>query len=226
VDPHLKPQKTSLYSLQVEQELTHNLIAGVGYSGSYSWGQYASGDYNTFPGDMIANHGTEDRLSPEWGGIIYNTNILSGNYHALLLTIRQNYHRLSWQASYTWAKTLSYGGNIPNIYDPEHYYGPASGSVPKSFNGTVAYEIPGRGLHNFAERAVLGGWEISAVATAQAGTPFSIVTTAPFNTSGDTTNPTGHGDYLANGFHEQSGQRARRYQEEGIHPRRLQGWHL
>jgi hypothetical protein len=200
VDPHLKPQKTSLYSLQVEQEFTHNLIAGVGYSGSYSWGQYASGDYNTFPGDMIANHGTEDRLSPEWGGIIYNTNILSGNYHALLLTIRQNYHRLSWQASYTWAKTLSYGGNIPNIYDPEHYYGPASGSVPKSFNGTVAYEIPGRGLHNFAERAVLGGWEISAVATAQAGTPFSIVTTAPFNTSGDTTNPTGHGDYLANGF--------------------------
>jgi hypothetical protein len=202
VDPHLKPQKTSLYSLQVEQELTHNLIAGVGYSGSYSWGQYATGDYNTFPGDLIVNNGTEDRLSSEWGSINENRNILSGNYNALLLTIRQNYHRLSWQASYTWAKTLTYGGSIANIYDPEHYHGPASGSVPKSFNGTVAYELPGRGLHNFAERAALGGWEISAVTTMQAGTPFSMTTSAGFATisSGkDLTNPSVAGDYLANG---------------------------
>jgi hypothetical protein len=213
VDPKLAPQKTAQYSLQVEDELTHNLIAGVGYSGSFSWNQYTSGDYNTFPGDLIANHGTEDRLSSEWGGIYQSTGALSGNYNALILTARQNYHRLSWQASYTWAKTLAFGGStvngsssgspssvgiVDNIYDPQHDRGPAIASVPHSFNGSVAYELPGRGLHNFYERALLGGWEISAIATAQSGTPFSFVTSAGFNASA--TGPNNGGDYLANGY--------------------------
>ena len=224
VYPNLKPQKTAQYSLQVEEELTHNLVAGVGYSGSFSWNQYVNGDYNTFPGDMIVNNGTECRLpvsgqppcTPEWQGIQQNRGLLRGNYNAMLLTIRQNYHSLSWQAAYTWAKTLNFGGpmvtgfssgsattanSVANIYDPQHYYGPAAGSVPYSFNGTVAYEFPGRSLHNLAERAVLAGWEISAVTTMQSGTPFSIVTGAPFNKSG-TANPSAGGDYLANGYND------------------------
>jgi len=65
----------------------------------------------------------------------------------------------------------------------------------------VAYEFPGRSLHNLAERAVLAGWEISAVTTMQSGTPFSIVTGAPFNKSG-TANPSAGGDYLANGYND------------------------
>lgn len=203
VYPKLQPQKTTQYSLQVEQEFAHNLIAGVGYSGSLSWNQYVSGDYNSYPGDLIANGGTECRLpvtglpscTPEWGGIYMATGAERGNYNALILTARQNYHRLSWQASYTWAKTLAFGGTtvngnssgnntstsvLANIYDPQRNYGPVIASVPHSFNGTVAYELPGRNLHNYAEREVLGGWEISAVATAQSGTPFSFVTSAGF----------------------------------------------
>jgi hypothetical protein len=207
VDPHLKAQKTAQYNLQVEQEFPGNLIAGVGYSGSFSWNQYTSEDYNTFPGDIIAN-GSEKRLSSEWGGIYETTGALSGNYNALMLTARQTYHRLSWQAAYTWAKTLAYGGYTAtgggsaanasvNIYDPEHFHGPVFNSVPKSFNGSVAYEIPGRSLHNFAERTVLGGWEISAIATAQSGSPFSISTGAGFSGT-HTLNPSAGGDYLAN----------------------------
>jgi hypothetical protein len=211
VDSKLKPQKTSLYSLQVESELPHNIVVGIGYSGSYSWGQYASGDYNSFPGDLIANDGIEKRLSPEWGSVSMNTNLLSGNYNALLITARQNYQRLHWQASFNWAKTLTYGGIINDIYDPSHYYGPATGSVPLAVNGNVAYELPGRGLHNFVGRALLGGWEVSGVATAQAGTPFSLITTATFvplssalpsqggTGSTDISNPSAAGDYLANG---------------------------
>ncbi|HEY1902776.1 MAG TPA: carboxypeptidase regulatory-like domain-containing protein [Terracidiphilus sp.] len=235
VDPHLKPQKTSLYSLQVEQQLAHNLIVGAGYSGSFSWGQYANGDYNTFPGDMIANGGVEKRLSPEWGSISRNENLLSTNYNAIILTAHQDVHRLSWHASFTFAKTLGYGGqmltgassngvttasSIADIYDPQHYYGPAQGSVPVSFNGSASYELPGAGLHNILEKAVLGGWTFSAVTTAQSGSPFSLITTAAFvplssampsqggpactppaTTCGtDISNPSAAGGYLANGY--------------------------
>jgi hypothetical protein len=211
VDRSLKPQSTLLYSLQVEKQLMGNLVVGAGYSGSNSYNQYASGDYNTYPGDQIANNGTELRLSTEWAGIGLSKNLTHGNYNSLLLTARQNLRRLSWQASFTWGKTLESGGLINDIYDANHYYGPASGSVPKSFNGSVSYELPGRGLHNFVERAVLAGWTISGVTTAQAGTPFSLETSAVFvpissalpseggTGTTDITNPTAAGGYLANG---------------------------
>ena len=92
--------------------------------------------------------------------------------------------------------------------------------MPHSFNGSVAYELPGRELHNIVERAALGGWTISGVTSAQAGTPFSLETTAAFvplssalpsqggtctptppaTTCGtDITNPSAAGGYLANG---------------------------
>ena len=220
VDRHLKPQSTSLYNVQIEQQMAGNFVFGVGYTGSYSWNQYASGDYNTYPGDQIVNNGAVRRLSTEWAGISLNKNLAHANYNSLLLTARQNFHRLSWQASFTWGKSLTTGGLINDIYAPNYYYGPASGSVPKVFNGSVAYELPGRELHNFAERALLGGWTISGVTTAQAGSPFSLETTAAFvplssalpsqggtcmptapaTTCGaDITNPTAAGAYLANG---------------------------
>jgi hypothetical protein len=205
VDMHLTPQKTMLYSVQVENEFAGHLVFGVGYSGSRSWDQYtnaAGGDYNSYPGDQIQHNGTELRLSPEWAGITMNRALLHGNYNAIIFTARQNFHRLSWQSSFTWGKTLVSGGIINDIYDPNHYYGPATGSVPTSFNGSAAYELPGRELHNFIERALLGGWTISGVVTAQAGTPFSLETTAafvPVGTGTDVSNPTNAGTYLANG---------------------------
>ena len=230
VDPHLAPQKTSLYNVQMETELPYNVIFGVGYAGSFSWNQYANGDYNSFPGDKIANNGNLKRLSGEWAGVSISKGLLSSNYNALLLTIRQNYHRLSWQAAYSWSQTLGYGGSssslsgvspIADIYDPHHYYGPQAGAVPNSLTAYASYELPGRDLHNFAERAVLGGWTLSSVVSAQAGSPFSLITTAAFvplanalpsqggtcvpkapaTTCGtDVSNPTNAGEYLANGF--------------------------
>jgi hypothetical protein len=228
VDPHLKPQKTALYSLQVEKELPRNLIVGVGYSGSFSWGQYANGDYNDYPGDLIANNGTQKRLSPEWGAITISEPLLSDNYSAVMLTARQNLGRLSWHSAFTWSKTLGYGGSlfetpgssnggvnylsgISDIYDPQHYYGPAAGSVPISFNGSISYELPGAGLSNSYKRAVLGGWTVSAVTSAQSGSPFSLYTSAAFvpissalpsqggTGTTDITNPSAAGEYLANG---------------------------
>jgi hypothetical protein len=211
VDPTFAPQKTALYNLQIEKEFGGNFIFGVDYSGSYTWGEYASGDYNSFPGDQIANNGNYNRLSPEWAGISEYRNLLHSNYNALVLTARQNYRRLSWHASYTYSKTLATGTTIMDIYDPNHFYGPAGGSVPYSFNGAASYELPGKDLHNFVARTVLAGWTVSAVTTAQSGTPFSLETTAHFQDLAsalpaeggtgtiDISNPSVAGDYLANG---------------------------
>jgi hypothetical protein len=228
VDPHLKPQKTSLFSLEIEKEVSRNFIVGVGYSGSYSWDQYVSGDFNTVPGDLIVNNGLQKRLSSEWGSINVTEPSLSSNYNSLLLQARQNLGRLSWHTNFMWSKTLGYGGSlfetpgtanggvgylsaISDIYDPEHYRGPANGSVPVSFNGSISYELPGAGLNNMIERAALGGWTVSGVTSWQSGQPFSLYTSAAFvpianalpseggKGTTDITNPSSAGEYLANG---------------------------
>ena len=141
------------------------------------------------------------------------------------MTARQNFHSLSWQASYVWSKTLGTGGatnpsgdtSIANIYDAAHYYGPAAYSVPSVFSGSASYELPGKTMHNQLGRAVLAGWTLSAVTTAQTGSPFSLETTGSFvpvasalpseggtcKTVGcgtDITDPSQAGEYLANGY--------------------------
>jgi hypothetical protein len=212
VDPNFAPQKTALYNLQIEKELGGNFIFGVDYSGSFSWGEYASGDFNSYPGDQIANNGTEKRLSSEWGSISEYQNLQRGNYNALILSARQNYRRLSWHANYAYSKNLTTAGQtVGDIYDPNHYYGPANGSVPFSFNGSISYELPGKDLPNFVERMFLAGWTISGVTSAQSGQPFSINTTAGFvplssalpsqggKGTTDISNPSNAGVYLANG---------------------------
>ncbi|WP_109488505.1 TonB-dependent receptor [Occallatibacter savannae] len=196
-DLNLSPQKTMLYNLQAEKELNWNVIVGLGYSGSYSWDQFGSGNYNAFPGDEIQHGGKYTYLSQEWNDIGYRKNIWTSNYNALLVTARQNHGKLSWQGSFTWSKNLGYGGLVPDIYDPFHYYGPVSGSVPVGANGSAQYEFPGRTLKNPLERAILGGWEISGLFTAQSGTPLSLITTANFNPSAGA-DPGQGGDYLGN----------------------------
>jgi hypothetical protein len=75
---------------------------------------------------------------------------------------------------------MGYGQLVNDIYDADHYYGPEGIQVANSANGSVSYELPGRGIHNFIERAILAGWNISGNFTAQSGNPYSINTSANF----------------------------------------------
>ena len=187
---NLTPQKTANFSLSVQRQLAANLVAGAGYSGSYSWNQiYSPGDLNTFAGDLL--DGVLNRLTPEWGSINYLMQGLNSHYNALIATMRQRLGTLSWQASYTWSRTIGdpIDQSFPLPYAPKAYYGAQDIDYPQRFSFSLTYELrPHTGRRLFDN--VVGGWTISALGLAQSGGPFSVVCTSSYPTC----------DYNADGY--------------------------
>jgi hypothetical protein len=175
----------------VEQQFAGNLVLGVAYAGSHGfdllYGASSSGgggnaDYNLQPGSPTA------RPSFEWGQLNYGRNGLSSNWNALIVTLKQTYKHLTYQANYNWEKALQYApttrdsnstgtGNTysiwKGIYDPKSYYGLSTFDVANSFSFGGTYEVPKFGDNQLLNQG-LAGWRIGTIIIAQSGTPFTV----------------------------------------------------
>jgi hypothetical protein len=190
VNENLKPQKTANYSLQVQRELPATVVVGLGYSGSYSWNQiYTPGDLNTFAGDLL--DGVQNRLTSEWGSVSYMMQGMASHYNALVATARQRRGPLSWQASYTWCRTIGdpIDQSFPLPYSPGAFHAAQDIDFPQRFSFSLAYDFqPHTGSHLID--SVVGGWTFSALGLAQSGSPFTVVCTSAYPTC----------DYNADGY--------------------------
>jgi hypothetical protein len=114
------------------------------------------------------------------------------NYNALQVRYEQRaVAGLTLLNSFTWEHSLdnasaSLEGNTPspqNAYNLSADYAQSDYNLPVSNVTSLVYDTPfGRGRQylsniNGAEDALLGGWQISAINTAQAGTPFNLTYT-------------------------------------------------
>ncbi|MGA9671487.1 MAG: carboxypeptidase regulatory-like domain-containing protein [Terracidiphilus sp.] len=187
--PNIKPEKFLNWSLGVEQQLPARVVAGVTYSGGHGYdlvagSQSANGggnvDFNLTPGSP------KTRPDAEWGQLNYGRNALSSNYNALILTLRQHYKTLTYQANYNWARALQWapayddtntGGGIyvwPGAYDPKVYYGPSVFDVTNSFSFGGTYEVPKFSASSRLINEAISGWRLSTITIAQTGTPFTV----------------------------------------------------
>jgi hypothetical protein len=189
--PTTKPEKYANYSLGVEEQFAHNMVVGITYAGSEGFdliygssgaGGGGNSDYNLMP------NSPKTRPSQEWGQLNYGRNGLSSNWNAMIVTLRQTYKGLTYQADYNWEKAIqdapttsdsnSTGtGNTYSIwkgvYDPKFYRGVAGFDVANSFSFGGTYEIPKLGSSQLFNEAV-GGWRLGTIIIAQTGTPFSV----------------------------------------------------
>jgi hypothetical protein len=109
------------------------------------------------------------------------------SYNALQTGINRKFSNgLSLSANYTFAKNLGtadglVAGTIQNIYDIGSTRGPVSPDLRHRFVASYIYELPvgtGRLLMKHAARpidAVLGGWQLSGIVTAQSGSRYSPI---------------------------------------------------
>jgi len=185
----VKPEKFLLYSFGVEQQLPGHAVAGVGYSGSHGYdlivGAVGAGpngvgnaDWNLVPGS--ATYGNQ-----LWGQLRYTVNGgTSSNFNALILTLKQNYKGLSYQANYNWERANQWAPTYndsavgqtafwPGVYAAKTYYGPSSIDIANSFSIGGAYEVPKISSERHYVNQ-LSGWRISTITVAQSGTPFSV----------------------------------------------------
>ncbi len=100
-------------------------------------------------------------------------------------------HGLSYLLSYTWSKTMSIGSDewfsagtngtsIQNPYNLAAEKALAGFDLPQIFTAHVVYELPFGGGRRFKSGtrgidAVIGGWQINAIASLASGTLFNVV---------------------------------------------------
>jgi outer membrane receptor protein involved in Fe transport len=142
------------------------------------------------------------RPYPTWGGLVGTTfdygditqalNEFYSHYNALQIRYEQRMvEGLTLLNSFSWEHSLdnasaSLEGNTPSPQDANNIsadYAQSDYNLPVANVTSLVYEVPiGRGRQllpsaNPVLDAIVGGWQISAVNTAQAGTPFNITYT-------------------------------------------------
>ena len=173
------------YFLGVQQQLMKNTLIDVAYVGNH--GLHLEGFLNA-----NQENPANGFLRPfvKWPSDITEAlNEFSSNYNALQVRYEQRFvSGLTLLNSFTWEHSLdnasaSLEGNTPspqNGFNLKADYAQSDYNLPLANVTSLVYEVPvGHGRHflsgvNGVTDTIIGGWQISAINTAQAGTPFNI----------------------------------------------------
>jgi hypothetical protein len=190
------------WNLNVQRELTPNLIAIIGYVGSRGvHNLFRSDDANivlpilTSQGYLWPSQmGTKTVLNSNAGEIRYLNWGGDSHYNSLLLGLTKRMsHGFEIQGSFTWGKSIdtsssaSQGDNFANSIPSLHWFdsrlnrGVSDFNVGRTLVISGTWHVPGGKSLSGPAAWLANGWELGAIFTANDGEPF----TATFGTNGD-----------------------------------------
>lgn len=188
VPRHTRDSYVESYFLSVQRQFAKNILLDVAYVGNH--GLKLQGFMNGNQKDPSNNFA---RPFANWpSDITKAVNEFMSNYNSLQVRYEQRMTGgLTLLNSFTWQHSLdnasaSLEGNTPspqNAYNISQDYAQSDYNLPIINVTSLVYELPfGRGRQylrnaNGLMQNVLGGWQVSAINAAQAGTPFNITYT-------------------------------------------------
>ncbi|MGA9672642.1 MAG: carboxypeptidase regulatory-like domain-containing protein [Terracidiphilus sp.] len=116
-------------------------------------------------------------------------NIFSSNYNSLQAKVTKRFHGKTYiDANYTWSRDLTnaqadYSGFIQNIYNINGDYGRAAVDRTQVFNMDGVLEEPFFRDQKDLKGRLLGGWELSAIYSANSGLPLTASASSAFSPS-------------------------------------------
>jgi hypothetical protein len=188
---------TAQFSLGLQQQLAPAIVGVLQYVGSAGWNQSDERAINTLPLADLTDRaavasGTPSnpyRVFPGYAGINQVESATSQNYNSLQAGLRiENKHGLTAQLSYTWSHEIdiqsgdlgstNVAGSSGSVSDPFNLkYDRGSGVLDRRhiFSANYDYQLPFfHSGSNLLTHEVLGGWEVSGVTTAEAGSPVNV----------------------------------------------------
>ena len=180
------------FYLAVQHQISKNSLVDIAYVGNH--GLKLQGFLNGNQRNIIDKPGsstfTYSRPFANWPSDITEAlNEFFSNYNSLQVRYEQRMVAgLTLLDSFTWEHSLdnasaSLEGNTPSPQDANNLraeYAQSDYNLPISNIASLVYDLPfGRG-RSFGQSlnpmldAILGGWQVSAIDTAQAGTPFNL----------------------------------------------------
>ncbi len=205
--PNFKMYNVQKWNLEIQKSFGKSTVVSLNYLGNHGTHKpYTNAGLNayTYPGAAAAIAGLPTGsapiptylpsnytpIDPRFGLVYYFVSGGSNNYNGLISTVTQKIpHGGIFTAGYTYGKILDTGANgfstttatgtvdiggPPDPYNPSTFYGPATTDERHNFVLNYVYRLP---FHN----AFYGGWEVSGIAFAYSGLPFTVIDTATTN---------------------------------------------
>jgi hypothetical protein len=184
---HDDPQANVPYFQQVSFDIQHELpgrvLAMAGYTNSVARHLWMNVQYNQIPIAQVqaAGGGTQSmRPYPNFANVGYFQEGQSTNYNALLLMAQKRYNNgFMLQGSFTWSKFIDVqDDNFSGLYPQDEYNlkaekGISLANIPTRLVLSGLYDLPFGASHAFLHQgvgaALLGGWQLGAIYSAQGG---------------------------------------------------------
>jgi hypothetical protein len=209
VQQNLTAPDTVTWSGALERQLTSNMTASFGYSGTHSSNLVIVGgntgdtsytvDMNIFPGDLIQHpvfgsngvwtgNGSQTRLNTSFGSIGYEQNGARQNYYALIAAVKGRFGKHGFlTASYTRSASKDDSANYPSgytatggtSYNVNQFYSPSGWDVPNRVSLGWSYDIPGVTKDGGFVRRLTTGFNLGSTTILQSGTPFYVTSQNP-----------------------------------------------
>jgi hypothetical protein len=195
-DPHHRDGRSQQWNVEIEREMSRNLVVSIGYVGSKSDRLDATGLWDTAqtPGPGTAAEVQARKPFPWYTQTnFYGTDRGFSHYNSLQAKANRHFSTgLQYLVSYTWSKTTDAGGSgwfgaengpggnsaLQNYYDLNGSRGlsPLDASQVLAISGQ--YELPvGRGkpfLNHGPASWVLGNWQTNMTLELRSGQPFNM----------------------------------------------------
>jgi outer membrane receptor protein involved in Fe transport len=208
IDLNLRPPLFQRYSLNLQTQITRDLVLEVGYAGMRGTHMLVMHTINQAGSASAANPirgeitNTLDNIQmrvPYQGfsaGAMYDVES-SGFawFNSLQASLSKRFHHgLQFLASYTFTRDLAnvYAGTTSSNggvrygdqTNPRRSYGPDSFVRPHRFVFSAVYELPGPKDRHSAVGELLGGWKVTGVVTVQSGHLLPLFTNTGTNAYG------------------------------------------
>ena len=208
MQPDAKMPTVEQYSLRIDQSLSANTVLNIGYVGEHGYHLLNTVDVNAAIPTILPNGvkyfpPKSPFANPVLGSARYTLTNANSNYNALQVDLIHRFsHNLQFRVNYTFAKSLDMHsssalsnegvGGTTTIMDPQNPradWGRSNFDIADRISGTFSYQVPvGRGKTFFSDAhgladALVGGWQVNTIVTAQTGYPFTPL--VGFNQSGN-----------------------------------------
>ena len=217
--PNLATAYTMTYLMDIQRVLSKTTTLEVAYGGSQS----RKLELLTNQDAPIPGNGPWITRAPypQFSGIQYLSGDGVGNYNSFSSKLTERIgSNMTALVSYTWSKSLDDQSAIRgtgNEFAPENShcrscdYGPSTFTIPQRLVASVLYTLPlGKGQrflnHGGVLDRIVGGWQLSTIASMQSGTPIDAgawdSAGTNFNPSSNRLNCTGLDPVLSNPTHD------------------------
>ena len=201
-DPNLKTPYSAQANLTLERQITPNIllsVSGIMSRGIHLLGAVdvnanpPSGSFtytvNNSSGQAAGTYTvpvyTSPRPNPAFGSVIENTNGIDSVYDGLAVTLNKHFsHGLQMLGSYTWSHEIDDGqgqasnaifySSLTTLYNGNNSAERASGWEDQRHRFVYSFVYsPEVHFSNPIAKALLGDWQLSAIATLASGRPYT-----------------------------------------------------